>query len=198
MPIIRDEPKRLRNLKAPPEGHGLDFADARERFEWETALILPANPSRIGTERQMAIGFLDGRLVSFGYAELGPKPSRRSAFAWPVTGREKLMSPHKLERPVPMPSDAEEAALQEQIANDPDAAEATDAQLARMRPAREALPPALYKALTTRGPQKAPTKQPVSLRIDRDVLDRFKATGPGWQSRMNAALRRAAADLPEG
>ncbi|MEX6506306.1 BrnA antitoxin family protein [Jiella sp. M17.18] len=32
----------------------------------------------------------------------------------------------------------------------------------------------------------------VSLRIDRDVLERFQEDGPGWQERINAALRRAA------
>jgi uncharacterized protein (DUF4415 family) len=32
----------------------------------------------------------------------------------------------------------------------------------------------------------------VSLRIDRDVLDFFQGDGPGWQDRINAALRKAA------
>jgi uncharacterized protein (DUF4415 family) len=32
----------------------------------------------------------------------------------------------------------------------------------------------------------------MSLRIDRDVLAFYKATGQGWQGRMNEALRRAA------
>jgi uncharacterized protein (DUF4415 family) len=32
----------------------------------------------------------------------------------------------------------------------------------------------------------------VSLRIDRDVLDFFQESGPGWQERINAALRKAA------
>jgi uncharacterized protein (DUF4415 family) len=32
----------------------------------------------------------------------------------------------------------------------------------------------------------------LSLRIDRDVLDFFQADGPGWQTRINAALRKAA------
>ncbi|HVX71691.1 MAG TPA: BrnA antitoxin family protein [Devosia sp.] len=35
-------------------------------------------------------------------------------------------------------------------------------------------------------------KQAISLRVDADVLDKFKADGPGWQSRMNDALRKAA------
>jgi uncharacterized protein (DUF4415 family) len=34
-------------------------------------------------------------------------------------------------------------------------------------------------------------KETVSLRIDRDVLDRFQEDGPGWQDRINAALRKA-------
>ncbi len=34
-------------------------------------------------------------------------------------------------------------------------------------------------------------KQAVSLRLDRDVIEKFKATGPGWQSRINDALRQA-------
>lgn len=42
-----------------------------------------------------------------------------------------------------------------------------------------------------RGPQKAPTKQQVTLRLDRDLLDRFRAGGPGWQSRINETLRKA-------
>jgi uncharacterized protein (DUF4415 family) len=32
-------------------------------------------------------------------------------------------------------------------------------------------------------------KEMVSLRIDRDVLDHFQAGGPGWQDRINDALR---------
>jgi uncharacterized protein (DUF4415 family) len=35
-------------------------------------------------------------------------------------------------------------------------------------------------------------REQVSLRLDRDVLDHFQAGGPGWQDRINAALRKAA------
>lgn len=35
-------------------------------------------------------------------------------------------------------------------------------------------------------------KETVSLRIDSDVLAHFQAEGPGWQERINAALRKAA------
>jgi uncharacterized protein (DUF4415 family) len=47
------------------------------------------------------------------------------------------------------------------------------------------------------GPPKAApaipgVKEMVSLRLDRDVLDFFQEDGPGWQDRINAALRKAA------
>jgi uncharacterized protein (DUF4415 family) len=56
-----------------------------------------------------------------------------------------------------------------------------------------------FKAATTKPadlPPKAPAvpgvKETVSLRIDRDVLDFFQEDGPGWQDRINDALRKAA------
>jgi uncharacterized protein (DUF4415 family) len=56
-----------------------------------------------------------------------------------------------------------------------------------------------FKAATTKPPEpaaKTPSlpgaKELVSLRIDRDILDHFQQAGPGWQERINAALRTAA------
>ena len=56
-----------------------------------------------------------------------------------------------------------------------------------------------FKAATTKPAltaAKAPSvpgaKETISLRIDRDVLDHFQADGPGWQERINQALRAAA------
>jgi uncharacterized protein (DUF4415 family) len=49
-----------------------------------------------------------------------------------------------------------------------------------------------------RGPQRAPTKVQISLRVDRDTLAAFRAAGRGWQSRMNDALRRAASRQSKG
>ena len=42
-----------------------------------------------------------------------------------------------------------------------------------------------------RGPQKAPTKKLVSLRLSPEVIDHFRAGGPGWQTRIDGALREA-------
>ncbi len=61
------------------------------------------------------------------------------------------------------------------------------------RPLLEVLPKEAVEAIRRyrgqRGPQKAPTKELVSLRVDRDVVDAFRATGRGWQTRANDALR---------
>ncbi len=57
---------------------------------------------------------------------------------------------------------------------------------------------AAFKAATTKPPAGPPktsalpgVKEMVSLRIDKDVLEHFQADGPGWQDRVNAALRKA-------
>jgi uncharacterized protein (DUF4415 family) len=41
-------------------------------------------------------------------------------------------------------------------------------------------------------PRMANPKQAVKLRLDADLLAHFRATGPGWQTRLNAALRKTA------
>lgn len=47
--------------------------------------------------------------------------------------------------------------------------------------------------LVRRGrPRSAKPKQPVSIRIDQDVIEWFKQQGAGWQRRMNDELRKAA------
>jgi uncharacterized protein (DUF4415 family) len=58
---------------------------------------------------------------------------------------------------------------------------------------------AMFKKATTKVAEPLPktasvpgVKEMVSLRIDRDVLDFFQEEGPGWQDRINAALRKAA------
>jgi uncharacterized protein (DUF4415 family) len=58
---------------------------------------------------------------------------------------------------------------------------------------------AAFKAATTKPPAPLPKAAPslpgvkelVSLRIDRDILDHFQEDGPGWQERINEALRKA-------
>jgi uncharacterized protein (DUF4415 family) len=42
-----------------------------------------------------------------------------------------------------------------------------------------------------RPPERDEAKKQVTLRLDADVLDRFRSEGPGWQTRLNATLRKA-------
>lgn len=47
----------------------------------------------------------------------------------------------------------------------------------------------LQRKLGVRGPQKTPTKERITIRLSRDVVERFRATGEGWQSRVDGALQ---------
>ena len=58
---------------------------------------------------------------------------------------------------------------------------------------------AVFKKVTTKAPEPPPkkaalpgVKELISLRIDQDVLEHFREGGPGWQDRINDALRKAA------
>lgn len=59
------------------------------------------------------------------------------------------------------------------------------------RPMKELFPEiveAFEKMRGQRGPQKAPTKERIGLRLDQEVVEHFRKTGPGWQSRINDVL----------
>ena len=88
-------------------------------------------------------------------------------------------------------SDAEEARIQAGIAADPTNPEWTAEDFRRGKPFADEFP-ALAESRRGRGPQKEPTKVAVSLRLTREVVERFKAGGPGWQVRMDEALKKAA------
>lgn len=78
------------------------------------------------------------------------------------------------------PTAAEDAAIARGIEQDPDTMEITGDMLAEMQP------------LARRG--RPPLEQPklsMTMRVDADVLMAIKATGSGWQSRVNDVLREA-------
>lgn len=80
--------------------------------------------------------------------------------------------------------------LKEPIFDD-DNPEWTEADFAKARPPEEVLPPHLLAQFKkTRGQQKTPTKVAVSIRLSPEVISYFKAKGPGWQSRIDDALRK--------
>jgi uncharacterized protein (DUF4415 family) len=68
--------------------------------------------------------------------------------------------------------------------------ELTDKQMASAKPFAEVFPELAVSIRKGRGPNKAPTKKLVSLRLSGQVIEAYKAGGPGWQSRIDADLRR--------
>ena len=78
-------------------------------------------------------------------------------------------------RKIRLPTSEEDAAINAGIATDADTAELTDEQFAALGPLR--------------GRPKGSRKVALTVRFDREVIDAFRATGRGWQTRMNQALR---------
>ena len=82
------------------------------------------------------------------------------------------------------------------MGGDGEVRELSVADMRAFRPTGEVLPTALLNGLATvrkrrgeRGAQKAPTKVPTTIRFDADVLAALKASGRGWQTRVNEAVK---------
>ena len=81
-------------------------------------------------------------------------------------------------RKITLPTSEEDATINAAALNDPDAQPLSDAELALLRPAR--------------GRPAVAVKRPMlSMRVDPDVLAHLRASGKGWQTKVNALLRQA-------
>jgi len=90
-------------------------------------------------------------------------------------------------------TDEEEAEIQRMIASDPDNPELTDDQIAGLRPFAEVFPALAESMRRSPGrPKLDRTLEPVTLRLDRAVVDHFRAQGPDWRKRMAGVLAKAA------
>jgi uncharacterized protein (DUF4415 family) len=69
----------------------------------------------------------------------------------------------------------------------------TQQDFAKAKPASEVLPPEVMAQFRNKGgrPRIENPKEAVKLRIDADVLAKFRQSGPGWQTRINSILRAA-------
>ncbi len=111
--------------------------------------------------------------------------SKRDDGKWKEARRKAL-------RDLATTTDEKDAEITAAALRDPDNLPWTDEMWARARPAEEVMPEFVARWRKWRGQQKAPVKKLVSLRLDPDVVDHFRATGPGWQGRINDALRKSA------
>lgn len=75
------------------------------------------------------------------------------------------------------------------IDKDGEVRELSTEDLRHFKPASEVLPVSLQKKLGVRGQQKAATKERITIRLSSDVVQRFRDTGDGWQTRIDAALK---------
>lgn len=72
---------------------------------------------------------------------------------------------------------------------DSDNPEWTEEDFARALPFERLSDDLKAKLRRSRGAQKAPTKERVTIRLSPEVVAKFRATGNGWQTRMDAALK---------
>jgi len=119
------------------------------------------------------------------FVEVEGRGGARSSFVRDASGQILSKTPATL-------TDAEEAEIQRQIAADPDDAEVTDEQATQRMTFGEAFPDLAESIKRSRGrPAMDNPKQPISLRLSPDVIKAYKATGKGWQARMDEALRKS-------
>lgn len=102
-----------------------------------------------------------------------------------------------------LPTPEENARINAGIAADPDNPELDDDWFKRARPASEVLPPEIYAGLVALQKSRARGRPPVetpkvatAIRFDADVLAGLRATGKGWQTRVNDAMRQWLAQQP--
>jgi len=158
-------------------------------FNWADAVIIPDTRKSYQENRFIAVGIYIAVFTS-----CVSRPSRMelelSAFVKQTEERLSNMKNH-------LPLTNKEGEVRELTPED----------FKRARPARKVLPEILGAELAAellkrkpgkRGAQKKPKKEPVTVRYSLDVLNYFRSTGPGWQTRIDAALKDWVAQHRQG
>lgn len=76
-----------------------------------------------------------------------------------------------------LPTEQEDAEILQGISTDPDTFNPTDQQLSKLQPIKRGRPFSVH------------TKERITIRLSSDVLQAFRSTGVGWQTRIDAALK---------
>ena len=157
------ETKRAANLKA----HSLDFVDAPRVFEG-TTYTFEDDRFSYGERRFVTLGLS----LAFQSQSFTRRPTMKSA-----SSRFAKQPPVK-QTSSSMKSNTDWARLKAK-------AKSTTPTTAHL----EADIRHIVRGVVRRGLQPVPSKSSISLRVDQDVLEWFKAQGPGYQTRINTVLR---------
>ena len=186
MDITFDSSKDAANLHK----HGVSLSLA-EGFEWDDAII--RRDPRHYDEVRLVLPATSASACLFWSMWTTTIPFTSSASVPPNPPRYATMP--KLKPGTIIPDAAEDARIQAGIDADPDTVALNSEWFASARPAREFLSPERYAALTA--PKKASgrpklesPKVPIALRLDAETLSRWKASGPGYQTRMGEWLAK--------
>lgn len=94
-----------------------------------------------------------------------------------------------------LPTESEDIQINAGITADPDNPEWSAGDFQQAMPAKQFFDAKAYENLVAlkrkpgeRGPQKAAVKERITIRLSPEVVSRFRATGPGWQTRVDDAL----------
>jgi uncharacterized protein (DUF4415 family)/uncharacterized DUF497 family protein len=141
---------------------GLDFADATRLFTG-ALLEIPDERFDYGEKRFVTFGFLNDRMV---------------VVVW--TPRGGIVTSSRCERPM----DVNKQNIESEWVDPDDAPELDDDWFDRAEFR-------IGDQVIRKGRPLGSAKRPVSLRLDEEVIAYFRSAGPGWQTRMNDALRKA-------
>jgi uncharacterized protein (DUF4415 family) len=163
MRFSKSETERTQNLKS----HAVDFIDAPRVFEG-TTFTFEDDRFNYAEQRFVTLELLAGVPYPLSTRRTNMK-SASSLSAKPRTVKRKSTSPK---------SGTDWQHLESKQADDHLIAEHPEAELKHV-----------VHGIVRRGLTPLPTKSSISLRLDQDVLEWFKAQGTGYQTRINAVLR---------
>jgi uncharacterized protein (DUF4415 family) len=162
MQFTWSERKRAINLRE----HGLDFVDAVRVFEGLTF-----------TYEDDRLAYGEQRFVTLGFWPV---------YRCPLLTRSRPMK--SASSPSAKQAPAKRSAASPKSRTDwPRLMSAEKARPTQEHPEFE--PSRIVRGIVRRGLQPVPAKELISLRIDQDVIEWFKAQGPGYQTRINSVLR---------
>jgi uncharacterized protein (DUF4415 family)/uncharacterized DUF497 family protein len=157
--------------------HGLSLAAAAE-LSWEAALVWIDDRADYGEVRMVALAPIEDILFFVAFVDAS-RQGELLVYAEPFAARSVTMSKPLKNISLKMPTLEEDYLITAAAESDPDALPLTDEQMRAMVPMR-----------VLRGrPKLANKKQLVSIRYSPEVIDYFRASGAGWQSRMDAVLK---------